>query len=191
MGIEDHKAAGRGGASRARLILPFAAAGLFIACIAVLLHGSRDSHTVSYVQRTVRDIALAGGSPQAPPGAGAIGPWKISASDVDPFTGEFLDFHLEAGSIVLGAQRAVLHVDARADTFGFEMWDVVFTRVPSPDDDEQDAFVHRMDHYVLGPAPYGKNIVPDGGSGAPAAPPSPAPAAPSVASAGGDTPTEP
>ena len=41
------------------------------------------------------------------------------------------------------------------------MWDVVFTRVPAPGEDERDAFVHRMDHYVLGPAPYGKNIVPD------------------------------
>jgi hypothetical protein len=189
MEIEDHKATGKGGASRARLILPFAAAGLFMACIAVLLHGSRDSHTVSHVQRTVREIALAGGSPDAPPEAGVIGPWKISASDVDPFTGEFSDFHLEAGLIVLGAERAVLHVDARADTFGFEMWDVVFTRVPSPDEDEQDAFVHRMDHYILGPAPYGKNIVPDGGGGAPIAPPSTAPEAQSVA--GADTPAEP
>ena len=186
MGIEDLKATGKGGASRARLILPFAAAGLFIACIAVLLHGSRDSHTVSHVQRTVREIALAGGSPDAPSGAGVIGPWKISASGVDPFTGEFSGFHLESGPIVLGADRAVLHVDARADTFSFEMWDVVFSRVPAAGEDEQDAFVHRMDHYILGPAPYGKNIVPDGGSGEPMAPPSaPAPRAPTIADADG------
>jgi hypothetical protein len=163
-------AAVRRGASRARLIVPFAAAGLFIACIAVLLHGSRQRHTVSHVHRTVREIALAGGAPDARPGAGAIGPWKISAADVDPITGQYIDFHLESGPIVLGAERAVLFVDAKADTFGFEMWNVVFTRVPQSGDEEPGAFVHRMDHYILGPAPYGMNIIPDGGSPAPPVP---------------------
>jgi hypothetical protein len=186
MGIDDHNAKRGTGASRARLILPFAAAGLFIACITVLLHGSRKSHTVSHVQRTVREIALAGGSPNAPRGAGVIGPWRISASDVDPLTGEFSDFHLEAGSILLGAGKAVLFVDAKADTFGFEMWNVVFSRVPEPGEDEQDAFVHRMDHYILGPAPYGRNIVPDAKCGGPVVPP--APSEQTVAEADGSTP---
>ncbi|MDY7107685.1 MAG: hypothetical protein SYC29_03520 [Planctomycetota bacterium] len=173
MGIEDHKVHPGASAARARLILPFAAAGLFIACIVVLLQGSRESHTVSHVQRVVRDIALAGGSPDAPRGAGAIGPWKISASDVDPLTGEFADFHLEAGAIVLGAERAALFVDVKADTFGFELWDVVFSRVPPPGEDDSGAFVHRVDHYILGPAPYGKNIVPDANCGAPIGRPQP------------------
>jgi len=170
MTSNDQHAAARRGVSRARLIVPFAAAGLFIACIAVLLHGSRQRQTVSHVHRTVREIALAGGAPDARPGAGAIGPWRISAADVDPITGQYIDFHLESGPIVLGAEKAVLLVDARADTFAFEMWDVVFTRVPESGDDELGAFVHRMDHYILGPAPYGMNIIPDGGSPAPAAP---------------------
>jgi len=147
--------------SRARLILPFAAMGLFVACVGVWMHGSQSGHTVSHVHRTVRDIALAAGVDDAPADAGTLGPWKIAAQEVDPVTGEYRRFRLESGRMMISAARARLLVDPEDDSFSFEMWDVVYTRLPARGQTEDDSFVWSMDHYLLGPAPYGMDIVPD------------------------------
>ena len=152
------------GMSRARFLLPIAGTGLIIACLAIWMQSVPESHTVSHVTRLIRDIALAAGAPNADREAGVIGPWRIAAESFDPTTGEFTFFHLESGPMVLTAATAQLNVDPVNDTFSFELREVVYTRLPDPRDTEQESFVHTLDHYTLGPAPYGMNIVADGGS---------------------------
>jgi hypothetical protein len=159
------------GAPRARLIVPMAGVGLLLACAGVLMRSAPTAHTVSDVVRTIHDTALASNEPDAPPEAGLIGPWKISAARVDPMTGHLVDFHLSSGPMLVSARTARVVVDPVADTFTFELSDVVYTRLADPESDGDDArtFVHAMDHHTLGPAPYGHDIVADGaGSVAPA-----------------------
>ncbi len=158
------------GRSRARLIFPFAAAGVLVACVGLWMRGANQGHTVSHVQRTVRDIALAGAATGAPLEAGTIGPWKIAAEHVDPITGEYNEFRLGAGRMLITAERAVLMVDPEADTFSFDMWNVVYTRVPLPNEATDESYVWNLDRYVLGPAPYGMDIIADSAIRTPALP---------------------
>jgi hypothetical protein len=153
----------RPASARGRLVLPVAGAGLLIACGFVLLRGGPEQHTVSEVKRTIRDIALAASAPDAPPGAGEIGPWLIAADAHDPLTGVFTNFHLESGRMVLTARTADLIVDAATDSFTFELHDVVYMRIPDEGKPEEgvESFMHHLDHYRLGPAPYGADIVLD------------------------------
>lgn len=163
----------RRGSSRSRFIVPVAAAGLIVACVGVLLHSTHRAHTVSHVTRTIRDIALAGNAVDAPLGAGTVGPWKIAAEDVDLLTGEFINFRLDSGPMLVTARRAALLVDPDADTFSFEMWDVVFTRTPDGRKPDGDSYVHRLDYHLVGPAPYGADIVRDAPAAAPPPPSEP------------------
>jgi hypothetical protein len=162
-----HRSTKQRGPSRARLILPVALAGVLIAMLGLALHRPRQRHTVSQVARTIRSIALAGGAPNATHDAGEIGPWRIGATDIDPMTGEYTNFTLASGQMMLGAKRAKLLIDADHDAFSFELWEVSFTRVPDDEEipkDEAPSFVHTMDHYIIGPAPYGADIIPDAAS---------------------------
>ncbi len=151
------------GASRAHLLLPLAGAGFIIAGTAALLLTPGKTYPVSYVIRTIREIALSAGRPGAPPDAGMLGPWRIRATGVDPVSGRFDDFHVHCGPMLIAAKSANVTVDPSADTFSIEMWDVVFLRVPD-DPEAARAGVHRLDYHVLGPAPYGADIVADGTS---------------------------
>ena len=150
------------GAARARLILPVAGAGVLIACGFVLLRDSPERHTVSDVKRAIRDLALAAGAPGAPAGAGTVGPWEIAAEKYDPLSGVFTNFRLESGAVMLTASSADLLVDASSDSMTFELRDVVYTRIPQEgDEDDVEAFVHKLAEYRLGPIPYDVDIIPD------------------------------
>ena len=121
----------------------------------------RSPQTTAIV-RSLCDAAIAGNRADDPT-AGLVGPWRIAAATVDPQTGRFTRFRLQSGRMHLVAESAQLFVDPDEDVFGFELFDVVYTRVPTPDQTTE-AFIHEMPHYVLGPAPYGRNIVDDGAS---------------------------
>ena len=152
-------------ASRARLVLPVAAAGVVVACVCLLLRGPPEKHTVSQVARMIRETALASNEPDAPLEAGILGPWLITAERVDPVNGHLLSFRLKSGQMLIAATSARIDIDPEADTFSFEMWDVVYTRVPDPKEENQDAYTYTLEHYVLGPAPYRFDIVADGAAG--------------------------
>ena len=144
------------GSRRGRLILPVAALGLLVAGTVWLIQTTRQAHSVSRVTGNIRDIVL------SKPDGGLIGPWLVSAREQDPLTGEFQDFKMESGSMRIAAKTARLAVDPYTDTFSFELWDLVLTRVPDTADTNADAYLIQMDHHVLGPAPYGADITPDG-----------------------------
>jgi hypothetical protein len=151
--------------NRARLILPFVACGLLIAGVGLMIARGERQQTVSEVARTIRQVALRGGAPNGNPEAGSFGPWLLAAGSVDPVTGLYHDFTITSGDLLIGAARAKLHVDPDSDTFTFEMWNVVYTVAPDAANAETESYVYRKDHYLLGPAPYGVDIVPDGDSG--------------------------
>ena len=144
--------------SMARLVLPVAAGGLLVAGVGLVIRARQQPHTVSKVIEDIRAIVL------KDPEGGALGPWWVSASEQDPLTGEFKDFNLESGATRIAAKAARLTVDPDTDTFSFELWDLVLTRVPDKKDQGQrpDPSLIQMDHHILGPAPYGADITPDG-----------------------------
>ncbi|MCP3906374.1 MAG: hypothetical protein GY715_22365 [Planctomycetes bacterium] len=147
-----------------RLLMPVLGVGLIVVCAIVLLGSGGERHTVSEVVRSIRKAALAGNEPDAPYGSGRIGPWKIAADHVDPLTGELSNFRIQSGAMMIAARTAQILVDPEADTFGFELHGVVYTRVPAGGDgaaDDDEAFVHDLERHVLGPAPYGVDIIPD------------------------------
>ncbi|MHC4107309.1 MAG: hypothetical protein ACYSXF_00045 [Planctomycetota bacterium] len=141
---------------RVRLILPVAALGLLVAGVGLLIQTTGEAHSVSRVTRSIRDVVL------SKPDGGLIGPWLVSAREQDPLTGEFQDFKMESGSMRIAAKTARLAVDPYTDTFSFELWDLVLTRVPDAEDKSADSYLIQMDHHVLGPAPYGADITSDG-----------------------------
>jgi hypothetical protein len=144
-----------------RLLMPVLGAGVLVACIAVMIGGGGERQSVSEVMRQIHQKALAGNEPDAPYGAGRIGAWKIAAERVNPLTGELTSLRIQSGAMLVAARTAHVVVDPEADTFSFELHGVVYTRVPRDGEEVDGAFVHELDHYVLGPAPYGVDIVPD------------------------------
>ncbi|UCD76468.1 MAG: hypothetical protein JSV91_05995 [Phycisphaerales bacterium] len=155
--------------SKARLIIPVAVAGLTVGLVTTVFRNAEPSMTVSEVRRAIRQIALRQSDRTEQRQGGSIGPWWVAADDcADPLAGEFVNFRLSSGNMQIAAKRAMLHVDPRADTIRFEMWNVVFARAPYTMRNQQSAdhFLHRMDHYVLGPAPWEGDIIPDAGNGA-------------------------
>jgi hypothetical protein len=149
--------------SPARLLLPVLAAGLVMACVLVLLRTSRSGHTVSQVKRGIHTIALHRSTEPDRADGGPLGPWWIAADGVDPVTGVLENFHVSSGNMEIAARGARLTVDPVDDTFTFELLDVAFTRVPDPDasEPEPEGLLVSKERYVLGPAPYGVDIVSD------------------------------
>ena len=150
--------------SRARLILPMAGAGLFIACIYILISTARDEYSEAAVLRTIHEVALIKSQVPGVADGGLIGPWWISASRVDPITGTLHDFSLASGRMVIAAEFADLKIDAYEDTFSFNLHGVVLTRVPGEFEDVSEAHLIEYEQYLLGPAPFGADIIPDAGS---------------------------
>ena len=70
-----------------------------------------------------------------------------------------LQFRLTCGQMEIAARSARLVVDAKDDTFRFELYDVVLTRVPETDEVVPDHHLITHDEYTLGPVPYGRKIV--------------------------------
>lgn len=162
--MEEHStsAAAPSSSVRARLILPVAGAGLLIGCGLLLLRGGHETHTVSQVARSIHEIALTANAPDAPPEAGLVGPWRVSAERLDPLSGKLIDFNIKSGVMMISARTAQVVIDPDADTFSFDMRDVVFVRVPRLREEGREAAIHHLDRYTLGPAPYNVDIVPDG-----------------------------
>jgi len=158
--------------SRMWLVMPILGLGLLAAALIVLWYEPLPQQTVSEVHRNFRAIALAKSAKPGLDDGGPVGPWWITASDVDPVTGVFQNFHVRSGGILIAADRARLEVDPQTDTFSFQLDDVVFTQIPdrSPAgapgsskllDAPGESFVSELEHHTLGPAPYGMDIVPD------------------------------
>ncbi len=152
----------RRGALPLRMILTLGVAAILIVSGFVLLRKEPETHTVSHVARLVREIALSTNAPDAPRGAGTLGPWKIAAQNVDPVDGDLINFQLTSRELMLGAERAKLIIDPETDTLTLELRQVVFARVPEEMKNDTEAFLHAREEYRLGPIPYGIDIVPDG-----------------------------
>jgi hypothetical protein len=142
-----------------RRLLPVAVAGIAAALFLVLVPRVSPAQSTDDVARTIRDIALRPGDRGLPPG-GTLGPWQISAAEYDDLAGHFVDFQLVCGSVCVAARSARLNVDPEADTFSFELEEVVYTVLAPPGDDgEPRSTLRSLDRYTLGPAPYGVDIV--------------------------------
>jgi len=152
--------------------------GLLVAGILVAVRGRDRAWTVSEVTQEMRRIALEGGRAESP-SAGWLGPLRIAAQSINAATGEFVGFRIETDTVMVSAARAMLEVDPAADTFAFDLREVVFTRVPSEEQSAATAaaqaqappfgrpeavasLVHTTDRHLFGPAPFGRDIVPDG-----------------------------
>lgn len=139
----------------ARLALRLVVAAVVMVIIGVIVIGSPDSRTVSEVIAEIRAIAL------AKPQGGLIGPWWVSCAGVDEATGHLKNFKVECGSIDIAAVSARILVNHHNNTFQFEMWDVVFARMPDASDPSAEHTLQHLDRYMLGPLPYPKDIVLD------------------------------
>ena len=140
-----------------RLVGQVGAALVAVVVIVLLLSGSHQTKSVSEVVGEIHEIAL------AQPQGGLIGPWWVSAAELDPLTGTLSFFKVEGGSLHIAARTARVVVDPQADTFQIEMWDVVVTGVGEPVAEGGSHELIDLPHYVLGPIPYGVDIVPDRG----------------------------
>ncbi|MHC4429036.1 MAG: hypothetical protein ACYS0D_10625 [Planctomycetota bacterium] len=127
---------------------------LTIAAVVTLIAGRSRTESTSEVVAQIHAVAL------TQPNGGLVGPWWVSASDLDP-VGRLLNFRVEVGSVQFAAQTARVTVDAEHDTFTFEMTGVVLFRwdEPLPGEDPRRPLVE-MERYTLGPIPYQKDIVP-------------------------------
>jgi len=126
-----------------------------VVIISFIVFGSPDNRTVSQVIDEIRSIAL------AEPQGGLLGPWWLSSTGADEASGHLKNFKVEFGSIDIAAASARVIVNHHTNTFKFEMWDVVFARMPDSSDPNAEHTLQHMDRYVLGPLPYPKDIVPD------------------------------
>jgi hypothetical protein len=143
-----------------RAIVSILAAVSFTTAVFLIIQNADRSQTETQAIESIRDIAL--GQPGL--AGGHIGSWRISAVSVDQRTGDLKDFRLESGAMSVAAKTARIVVDPEHDTFTFNLEDVVYTRVPIEDGENpsRDQYLLELEHYVLGPAPYGVDIVTDG-----------------------------
>ncbi len=138
-----------------RPVLRVGVAALVVAFVILLVSGSPETRTVSEVIAEVHEIAL------HEPQGGLIGRWWVSAAGIDPDTGRLRSFKIECGPIHIAAKSARVIVNHHADSFQFEMLDVVMARVPEPGEPDDDEVLRVLDRFVLGPLPYPMDIVPD------------------------------
>ncbi|MHC4908110.1 MAG: hypothetical protein ACYTF9_00115 [Planctomycetota bacterium] len=145
--------------SNAWLILPVLALGIIAACALALFRMNTPVRTISEVTREVAALALHRGESGQEDG-GTLGPWWITASSIDPASGFLLDFRVSSGQLHIAAGSAHILVDAERDAFSFQLYEVVVTRVPDGGE-AADAYLVTLDEHLLGPIPYGVDIVPD------------------------------
>lgn len=149
--------------SRAKFILPIAGTGLLIACLFALFFSMRKTYSEAEIIRSIHIIALRQSEKPGVPNGGPLGHWWISAVKVDPITGKLFDFSITTDTMIIAAQSVMVEIDPLADTFTFDMTGVVLTRFSDSNDDEGEILVTR-EHYRLGPAPFGVDIIPDAGT---------------------------
>ena len=138
-----------------QLVLRLVIVMVVVVIIGVIAIGSPDNRTVSQVIDEIRGIAL------AEPQGGLIGPWWVSSAGLDEANGRLKNFKVECGPIDIAAASARIIVNHHTNAFRFEMWDVVFARMPDSSDPDGEYTLQQLDRYVLGPLPYPKDIVPD------------------------------
>lgn len=138
-----------------RLALRLAVVVVAVVIISFIVIGSPDNRTVSQVIDEIRSIAL------AEPQGGLIGPWWVSSTGTDEASGHLKNFKVEFGSFDIAAGSARVIVNHHTNTFQFEMWDVVFARMPDSSDPNAEYTLQHQARYILGPLPYPKDIVPD------------------------------
>lgn len=138
--------------TRARLVLPLFLAGVAIAGFGLLLRSMTPREaSASAVRKEISRVIDR---------RGTIGPFYLQAESFDPARGEFTNFHAETDDLMIGARRAVLHVNAATDTVQFELFSATILRVPEGD---ADAPVMSQDRYILGPFEWKLDIVDDDG----------------------------
>ncbi len=117
---------------------------------------------MSEVTQEIQSIVLRHGGTSVYDEGGIIGPWHVAASRYDQATGCFLDFRLHSGEINLAAATARLVIDAKRNSFHFELYDVVVLRMPDKRRGrEGEPHLVRIDSFLLGPAEYHRPIIPD------------------------------
>ena len=109
---------------RLTLLLPVAA----VVGMLILVSGSPETLTASEVISRIHEIAL------ARPQGGLIGPWWVAASSHDPVSGKLKMLRVEWGDVRIAAKTARVVIDPVADTFRFDMWDVVMANIDAGED---------------------------------------------------------
>ncbi|MCZ6834145.1 MAG: hypothetical protein O7G85_00070 [Planctomycetota bacterium] len=152
--------------SRARFILPIVLIGLIAAIPIVMMRSMPSDYSEAEILRSIHATALRQSEKPGVPNGGPLGPWWISASEADPISGEFRDFSITTETMIIAARMARVEIDPFEDTFVIDMEGVVMTRFKKGDDAEEYQLVD-MDHFRLGPAPFGIDIRADAGRSRP------------------------
>ncbi|MCA9291634.1 MAG: hypothetical protein KDA25_10945 [Phycisphaerales bacterium] len=150
-------------ARRRHLALPIFVIGVVVTGIGLVLKMRHTTPTITEAafRQKVGEMALSA-RPQS------IGPWWITAGSINEQTGDFMAFHIDSGDVQISARRARLLIDPETDSFSFRMWDVVYTVLPrrraddpraTPEGADSDHYLLSLPEYLLGPAPYGMDIV--------------------------------
>ena len=145
--------------SRGWLIAPIAGAGLFVACLIVLLTRDSPSESVHSVRGKISEIILHRSTKPGVDNGGPIGPWWVSASDVDQETGAFRNFRISTENLHIAAETAELTIDPINDSFSFTLKDIVLVDLEDMNKDEQSTGLQTMASHTLGPIEYGVDIV--------------------------------
>jgi len=148
-----------------RIIAPIVLVVLVVVLIVVVRRRGLPHYSEAQMLRSIHATALRHSDKAGVPDGGPLGPWWISASEGDPFTGELRNFSITTEAMIIAAQTARIRIDPYADTFMIDMEHVVMTRFESGPDAEMHSLVE-LDHYRLGPAPFHVDIRPDAGRSA-------------------------
>ena len=153
---DKNTTSGKSRRSYARLLLPFACAGLIIAGLLVIITRTmKETTTVAEIRDRIHGIAL------REPDGGGVGPWWICASGLDPETGDLIDFHLETAQMRIAAKRARVIVNTEDDSMSLDLRDVVYVRIPDEDELGPEHVVLEKNRMLLGPIPVKADVVAD------------------------------
>lgn len=151
----------RGGNARAWLIAPVAGAGLFMACLVILATRQPPSETVNEVRTKITDTLLHRSTKPGVENGGPIGPWWVSASEVDSEIGTFHNLRITSNQLHIAAEAADLTIDPVNDTFTFELRQVVLFNLDDVKAADDSTAMRTIPEYSLGPIEYGVDIVND------------------------------
>lgn len=149
-----------------KLLVPALVAGCLVGGLLLLLKQDPPGMSVSEVHREVQQVLLHKSRRPGLEDGGQFGSWWISASGVDPETGEYKNFRMRSGSLRLASERAQLRIYPDDDAIDFLLTRVVLTVLPGGPADRQgdrrgESSLLDLDQYVLGPMPYHTKILSD------------------------------